>query len=137
MSRRTRCGCPVEVHCVMMCAMGGFVLRGVQRRYLIAVWPPCGVVFGACTSVCCAVCCGGWAVCSVGGNRIGGAGATAIAAGLWHVPSLTSLKYVCVDGRVWGVRQARICGAGCSCVPHAEAVHVVCECVGRGEEADE
>ncbi len=75
---------------------GALLLRGAQRRYLIAVWPPCGVVFGACTSLCvrCLVCWGGWAVCSVGDKDIGGKGAAAIAAGLRDVPSLTFLEYV-------------------------------------------
>jgi hypothetical protein len=98
----------------------------MQRWYLIAVWPPFGVVFGACTSFCCLVCFGGWAVCSVGCNSIGDEGAAAIADGLKHVPSLTRLKYVCVDDRVWeSVRLAGyswgwvlMCAACRGCVCH-------------------
>ncbi len=69
-------------------------------------------------SACCLMCWGGWAVCSVGCNSIGGEGAAAIAAGLCHVPSLTRLKYVCVDDRVW--ESVRLAGYSwgwvCACV---------------------
>jgi hypothetical protein len=107
---------------------GAFVLRGVQRWYLNAAWPPCGVVWcgvvlGACTSlslsVCCVVCFGGWAVCSVWGNDFGGVGAAAIADGLKHVPSLTRLKYVCVDDRVWVCEASWVWyGLVCACALH-------------------
>ncbi len=86
--------------CGVMCVMGDFVLCSVQRWYLIAVWPPYGVMFGKCASVCCTMCCGGWPVCSVVGFDVGDKGAASIAAGLRHVPLLTSLEYVHVDGRV-------------------------------------
>jgi hypothetical protein len=62
-------------------------------------------------------------VCSVWGNDIGDEGAAAIAAELRHVPSLTSLGYVCVEDRVWGVRQAGYGMAGsvtrCVCFHHS------------------
>ncbi len=54
--------------------------------------------------------------------------------GMWERGK--SLKYLCVDIRMWGVSQAGY-SWGWMLMSHAEAVHVVCECVGRGEEADE
>ena len=51
-------------------------------------------------------------MCSISLNGIGDEGAAAIAAGLRHVSSLTSLEYVHVEDRVWGVRQAVYCIVG-------------------------
>jgi hypothetical protein len=88
---------------LLICPVSLYVHTDAQHTQPVAC-----TACGACNSVCNLMCWCGWAVCSVSLNGIGDEGAAAIAAGLWHVPSLTSLKYVCV----WRIG----CGCETSCI---------------------